>query len=1076
MANNTNPITSVKLTSNLNMNKNKQQVITSADMFNNVNGPIYGGNIDKLNWRIESSYRSIFDKHGTRWTVKQAGLYKDDGSGEELVLPYSSRFVSGQFDSIPKLDAAVIVSSDSSSHPTISLLGAKIRPVQSILYAGHAVVDIYKTNSRFTEDDESLGLGMVAEGDNSSTTVTGTIDVSDWNAETVRFFEDNGNYYLAIVYRSTDVYSSVPFRLEVYHVDSNGSYTLRGDVNFNLRGFGYSDVRYYTCPNAGSGTKLNENLQIVVSSKFGSYFGITVYNHKQNGQNGHKHTWLRNFTFDGSYLIPCVIQCGPSSFSRVTWKMNNSGVPEIDSGASNRNVNGQTWGAFVDDSTWVLQACSWYDTRYAKDSSADDTWMEMGADLANGFSYSGAVLIPSRAGAVETIGTDSSNYLGHLRLLIVPSLVTNQRFHRFTISGAGRWDGYKANLSGSTYYIDNVTTVPLRCPGVSSTMTLPTTNELWESDDNDSSLWKTRDVYDDGIYTMQGSRVSIGGGWNVLYNYRQGFVSGISYGLFGRVGTLVSEWDTVDDGFFITTNGNTVIWRDSKTQKLRFCSTTSETVYEVDRQMKTLALIADRYVLFNTTDYENCVDIETGEKGHWASDWNDRIIYGIQACFVRSDGTVDLYEKALSSNSKGGFYLTGTAASGIDVAYQKQKTFAPSRLLPYNSYQKFYAGNGIVIAGIVPNGKIDTFFSSGSVAPVYRGSVNGRNIAYNSWDGILDGTSYPSTSSGTALYNIPIVGAKFINSFSGKFGVVMNNTGYSIQYDGVRPVGLYNSTSMVDNIDVFFILQSQYYAVINNYICAVSYSTSNVLNGIEQICNIEGMQFIGAFPSVAYFYSPAAKAIFAFTGDSDLQLFVQSDKITNVYSWLYAPNNEWIYLATNDGIYVMTQNNVFRTTQWEGSSIWKMFSTDKDYSIIENNNGYSYKVAIDKGWDDDRVRVETAYFGPGDMKQAVIDTWYIRLFKGEYGSNYSVDVSSKTLADGKVTQNSMLSVRITPEMWNSDGTCLIRYQPENPLGEGQSLSISSYYPIAFIGYSMKDDSTSMPNIERSEVTFYSDKI
>ena len=524
MANNTNPITSVKLTSNLNMNKNKQQVVTSADMFNNVNGPIYGGNIDKLNWRIESSYRSIFDKHGTRWTVKQAGLYKDDGSGEELVLPYSSRFVSGQFDSIPKLDAAVIVSSDTSSHPTISLLGAKIRPVQSLLNMGHAVVDIYKTYSRFTEDDESLGLGMVAEGSNSSTTVTGTIDVSGWNAETVRFFENSGTYYLAIACRSTDVYSSEPFRLEIYRVDSSGSFTLVSAANFNLRGFGYSDVRYYTCPNAGAGTKLNENLQIVVSSKFGSYFGITIYNHKQNGQNGHKHTWLRNFIFDGSYLNTCLIQCGPSSFSRTTWKMDN-GIPVVDSGTSTRNVNGQLWGAFVDDSTWVLQAGSWYDTRYAKGSSADDTWMEMGADLSNGFSYNGGILIPSRAGAVEIIGVDSSNYLGHLRLLVVPSLVTNQRFHRFTVSGGGRWDGYKANLSGSTYYIDNVTTVPLRCPGVSSTMTLPTTNNLWESNDDESSLWETRDVYDDGIYTMQGSRVSIGGGWNVLYNYRQGFVS-----------------------------------------------------------------------------------------------------------------------------------------------------------------------------------------------------------------------------------------------------------------------------------------------------------------------------------------------------------------------------------------------------------------------------------------------------------------------------------------------------------------------------------------------------------------------
>ena len=1120
MANNKLNIKSVKLASNLNLNRNKELIVPTNDMFNEVNSPLVGGCLSPIYYSpIGGNYRSLYDKHGNEWTPKTDGLYKNLTT---KVLNHSGHFFTGSFGKINCFNIFPTDYTGNNAGVSAGFFNIEIIAPNST-YANGAV-KVSRYTASFTVDGQNDTVPM---GEMKLANIGETGDAAIYTCQNnrtpvaARMFKKGNNYFLLIVsYLSAEN----GYRIELCNVSRNTgapitvTYTVSQDLNFH--GNQASGSRFYGVADNSASTgnlQVGAAPQIVISKQFnasgfdpanGSTIGVTVYLNKMNALNCHKHLWYANFLigFNSSDVATvfskCYLQPSVSSFGEQRYKYDTaSGKAVTDGSPSNKTISSQLWGAFCDDSTWIYMTGSWHDERYPKSSSNDD-WCGMGGDLATGNSFSFNNTISAYVGvltasavaikddrAMELVNDGDSDKLGRMKFLIWPTLTTNQRYHRLVLGGPGKWKGSSKDISGAFYMIENQTNRPLRLPGVQSTMTIPTTEDGWAKTDSDSgSLWVQRDNIDDGIYNSQGARVNIDGShFYCLYNYKQGYVSGISYSPNeDTIGTLVTEWDSIDDSVFIkaisSNAGDCVFWKDCKTGEIKWCCVVYDTFSELDKPCHSVRIIADRYIVYNTADYYNCVDIETGNKGHFASDWNDRIIYGIQTLRSSVNGaSIENYEKAQSEVAVGGYYVNATVASGVDVAYQKQKTFSPSRLLAYNSYQKIYAKNAYIIGGNNTEGKLDIFRSSGSVAPVYVGSTYGGSktspAQIPAWDGMLEGTSYPVTTSGSALYNIPIIGTKFINSFSGKFSIEMNKTGYSIQYDGVRPIAIYNSTSMVDNIENFFIIQSQFYAIINNYICAVSYSTNNVLNGIEQIVNVNGMQFIGAFPSVAYFYSPSAKSIFAFTGDSDLQLFCQTDKISNVYSYMYAPNNEWIYISTDAGTYVLTQQNVFLLDD-PNYSWWKMFSTDKDYNILETTNGLAYKIGLDYSTLDynNDVIVKTAFFGPGDMKQSIIDCWYVRIFKGDGANNRKVAIRAYALSDNIVKDCGLSEVTITADMWDSNNSYLIRYQPNYQMCQGQSLEIKSHYPISYIGYSSQDDDIVQPIPVVETVSYVSDKI
>lgn len=663
-------------------------------------------------------------------------------------------------------------------------------------------------------------------------------------------------------------------------------------------------------------------------------------------------------------------------------------------------------------------------------------------------------------------------------------LTTNQRYTRLV------WYGQQAdsdtsgvsNVASGLFDIGKPDSI-FASVGLQSEQTIPTTKSAWDS-------FRTKSATDPTFtcWNSSGSIAKVGNtNWRLLFNYRQGYISGISYGQDNHLGKLVTEWDSIDDGFYVYAEDDFVLYRNARDGK----------IYKISRKpfnnnllgfnpLKMFQIIDDRYLIGNIDIEHNCFDIVTNKYNNWANDWNGRVIPGLRyTVFDQSfwDQTNDydnrssiqvnaqyvptqVFKYLVSRTWKTCLYdcannwvNNGTIASGQNVLYTSNKTFAPSRIDAYTTLIGFVKGYETFLYAASEDG-IDFFSASSVTAPSYQYTVktDANGSTYTESNTVMEGKTYPVAQGATAYYNLPITGVEFIESYNGKFAVKIDNTVYGIVYNGVRPIGLYNTASLTDDIDEFFIVQGQYYAVVNGYIAAVYYSSSGTLNNIEQIIDVNGMKFIGAFPSVAYFWAPATQSIYAFTGDADLQLFVQSNKIEWIDKYLYDPSSEWILLNTNDGLYVMTQINVYKTTRIHDVS--DFFSTDDGYIVvIWDSDKKNTKLGLRK-WENDwltiPVELSTAFYGVGDAKKSVVDCWYIRLYRNDEDYNGTVTLRTDTLND-IVVKGKEKTEKLTKDKWDINDNCLIRFQPNNQHSLGTSLNIKSDYPIVSIMASVTED-------------------
>ena len=1091
MANNKAEITTLPLSSKLNMNKSKGTINTSYDMFNDCNAPIFGGNLSPMFDERISDNMGVYDKHGDLWTVDSSGIKRNN----ELILPVENSAANKSFDIYEfkecpyNFDQAILIhnaneplfTSEFSSQYISQGSKSKYFQINGLVggYLQNGIVYL-KRCPRIIYTDGSENLGK-AERSYSNGGLVPWIDIAhdtqydSYPTLAFRLFKHGGEYTWSLVeVKSAGAGDNCSLYLKITTYDyvsiQNTSITA-----INLHKLNGKD-KWDNEPNSskfGAVSGLADSPQIIISKHFDSYYGITILNHRQIGKNGFKDCRF------------CNVVVNDNSFS----------IAGDDVRIQTGNTN---WNIFVDDSYQVCPAVTYHDDIYGGLNLSElvtSGQVGFGGHLMSGTSLSSNVLTVN-AYYNETVFNGSLTNFGVLSGLIIPSLVTNQRRHRFMVAGPMCYQspGYnngKLFVTGSSYGYDSMNFGPIRAMGMQSTLTLPSDLTSWTGIGVDSegepiidanSLWLKRDEVDAAANNAQGAMAQIGSTkFRVLFNYTQGFVSGVSWAQDGNsIGTLMSQWDSIDDSFYIEGYDNgteqMVMWKDARSGHIMFCSTidvnNDDLVPWFYKYQHVLRIVADRYVVWNSGNCVNCYDIETGKKGHWSSDWNNRILSGFSSSNVTND----------DAKIPNYFYTSASTASGVDVAYLTTKSFTPSQLLSYNPYQSIVVGFEKAIG--VGGGKVDFFASSGTSSPIYKTSFiwagSGLGTTIN---GQLDGVVYPVISTGGAYYNYPMPSTEFVKSFAGRFATKINGIGYSMVYDGIRPVGLYNSSSMVDNIEEFFIINSQYYAIVNDVICAISYNTNYVLNGIDQIIDVNGLQFIGAFPSCAYFYSPSSHSIYAFTGDADLQLFVQSDKITDIYWHLYAPNNEWIYLNTNNGLYILTQNNVFRMADIykpNDSSLdfdeacFIGYSTDKNYNVLGFLTGGQsaefYKLNMDyTGWDsakNNKVIIKSAFYGPGDMQQEIFDAWYIKIANPNH-DNMNIKVQTKLIRDNKVVSNQQDVYKPSNEDLDENDNYIIRYQPNDQRPAlASAIEIESTVPINSISVSHSPNSTFIYNNEK----------
>lgn len=539
-------------------------------------------------------------------------------------------------------------------------------------------------------------------------------------------------------------------------------------------------------------------------------------------------------------------------------------------------------------------------------------------------------------------------------------------------------------------------------------------------------------------WTVAGFRTNITDNWHILYNttYAGTCVGqSLSYSeLPDEMGTLVVPWVSLDDGVNIVANDYCLIYKasDGKYYKI-----------SIEEGNEMYVFFKDRYIVVNTTSYWNCYDTVLGKKYHYATDYNARSLAG-STSYVSMTGT--------STQSR-------TFATAINAAYNTTQEYICSEIYPFYSLRRIWVDDDVKAFNCIsPESSdtqvIDVYYSalSATSAPRYRYSIAPYSSPsifsrYN-----LEGTVYPV--SGTIYVN-PNIFTKYVDGVGNHDAVIEANSTFIIQYSTVvpSPVFLYSIASETYDTQAFFVLQGQYYGVINDKIYSLIFS-QNVISEMDAIIDCRGMVFVGNNPMIAFFWSPSKRMFYSFTGDANLTPIYNASKFSQIllpdHTHYYDEMTQSIYVPTDAGLLVFGPKNTYLFENWKNVDLVQA-TEDGVTHVTNDNNTYDFVYYPADGYEPLKLNVETAFWGPGSNAKASIDRYDIVLFDISHTKpETTITVGCRSLTDITVKSEEK-DFTIKPNDWDKwSDSAFIPYIPKLPKGQGVRLYIKSDIPIAKI--------------------------
>ena len=555
------------------------------------------------------------------------------------------------------------------------------------------------------------------------------------------------------------------------------------------------------------------------------------------------------------------------------------------------------------------------------------------------------------------------------------------------------------------------------------------------------------------IFKPTGMRVPVkpGSKFNLLYNTLSDgscLIQSISWSSDeDHMGTLIAPWTSIDDDAYVIADDDYVIYRDKSNIWWK--------IEVVEEEPEITALLDDRYILVNTTSYINMFDSKSNRKLHYATDYNNRLIYGTtEAQFWTgyTNSTVIRYVRYI--------------ADAINAAYQIQPKIAVgSSLFPYQ----------VVVRPDVTSYELEHCLVDESTQgiDVYYSTITDTTCTYRftlypylnpnkvtKFD--LDNTYYAIAA---LSYLSPNMFTRYVNGAGNNDMAVETYDNYVLIYYNQQPYFLYTLNSQTASVttsvinsstdnpyesQAFFVLQGQFYSIIDDKIYVVSYS-DGAIETMSAIVDIRGFKFIGNNPQIAFFWSPSLRAIYSFTGDAILQHIYDASKITGISGkYYYDETTQSIFIPTNEGLLIFGPKNTYMLESFTDVTNVQ-FSNDSVTHIT--NNGITYNVVYypEDGYESNNIKLATSFYGLGDSESTSIDRWNITLFDQSKKSEPSfVKVKVITITDC-VVQSEEKEFKIKPDMYDKwSNSVLIMYNPKYIKGQGVRLEVETPLTIQSI--------------------------
>lgn len=312
---------------------------------------------------------------------------------------------------------------------------------------------------------------------------------------------------------------------------------------------------------------------------------------------------------------------------------------------------------------------------------------------------------------------------------------------------------------------------------------------------------------------------------------------------------------------------------------------------------------------------------------------------------------------------------------------------------------------------------------------------------------LLINMSYPIQSDGNVIYPVPL--DNVINETPFNEMIVKTDEGNFIaaHSQNKNPVFAYFLYSLSE-LDSMFLMQTGLYGQNDNYIYGASIKDNVTYIG-DVVANTLDLQFLGAFPTMALFWSKLDKSIYVFTGDNNLRKLKEAYKVETIGAIYCDPSRLTLLISTNIGLLILYQDQVILLDEFELITDNNKIYYDYNCYIV-NDRVISFSSF--EGAKCKPIHLQTEFFGTGNCIKSVNDCVYIRLGKNSLKEGY-IKIKAITLTD--TTRES------TEQMFTFNDTMFdsvseqvyIQYQPQLQAGAGFSLDIESTHPIAYVGIS-----------------------
>lgn len=531
--------------------------------------------------------------------------------------------------------------------------------------------------------------------------------------------------------------------------------------------------------------------------------------------------------------------------------------------------------------------------------------------------------------------------------------------------------------------------------------------------------------------------------------YNNGVLSGIAI-----KDKLVTEWNSVVQNTVSERYQHDIITYKSINNKW-YCVKFNYTEHDYAYEIKPKITKINNQLVLNKTG-RNSYRLTDGKILYFAPDWNNRIFF--------NDSSITKSSTAITENAG---YMA-TSINEYDLKDNASIILNPIPVVKMPSVELGYEGD----LRLVTNNFINLYSGTdGDILYKCSFAVNGGNTSGDekySW--VRDIISnkdllllpFPSSSDG----NVQLSASLFCKTkqFGNDIFIKEGSNAYQLMKEGTESVMSYYLGTLIENLEEIFVLQGQYYAIINSQIFNAQFS-GGVVQSLSFVVSVENLQFVGNSVYQAYFFSKTNRCLYTFSGANMLSQAQLVDKINEVYAYNYNQSTQSIILITDIGTIVSSNLGMYLLSEITPKNI---YFYNKGAAFITDTTLYFIQYYPEEGFTKHRILLETCFYGLNNQTVTINDCLYLRLFSEEHEEG-ELKVSATTLSlNGRKTEETTFKIKASDWDILTD-SLYIRYQPKEQRGLGISFNIDSPFKIASMSVGTQVDAVLIDKVSKGAI-------